>query len=109
MITIATNKNLFASNEYALLAWLSEHQTETRDGPVVMFSQNDLVKEHQCSPVTMNKWMKALCKSGCLEPHKKRGKVKIKGQGYIDFNHGGTPNENLHRINSEPSFQYQRF
>lgn len=37
-----------------------------------MFSQNDLVREHQCSPVTMNKWMKALCKSGCLEPHKKK-------------------------------------
>lgn len=39
MTTLASNKNLFASNEYALLAWLSEHQTETRDGPVVMFSQ----------------------------------------------------------------------
>ena len=77
MTTIASNKNLFASNEYALLAWLSEHQTETRDGPVVMFSQNDLVKEHQCSPVTMNKWMKALCKSGCLEPHKKRGNYRV--------------------------------
>ena len=31
MTTIASNKNLFASNEYALLEWLSEHQTETCD------------------------------------------------------------------------------
>ena len=81
MTTFASNKNLFASNEYALLAWLSEHQTETRDGPVVMFSQNDLVKEHQCSPVTMNKWMKALCKSGCLEPHTKRGNYRVTETG----------------------------
>ena len=81
MIAIASNKNLFASNEYALLAWLSVHQTETRYGPVVMFSQNDLVKEHQCSPATINKWMKALCKSGCLEPHKKRGNYRVTEAG----------------------------
>ena len=82
MTTIASNKNLFASNEYALLEWLSEHQTETCDGPVVMFSQNDLVKEHQCSPVTMNKWMKALCKSGCLESYKKRGNYRVTETGH---------------------------
>ena len=81
MTTIALNKNLFASNEYALLAWLWEHQTETCDGPVVKFSQNDLVKEHQCSPVTMNKWMKALCKSGCLETYTKRGNYRVTEAG----------------------------
>ncbi len=81
MATMASYKNLFASNEYALLAWLSEHQTETCDGLVVMFSQNDLVKEHQCSPVTMNKWMKSLCKSGCLEPYKKRGNYRVTETG----------------------------
>ena len=81
MEKIASNKNLFTSNEYALLAWLWEHQTETRNGPIVMFSQNDLVKEHQCSPVTMNKWMKALCKSGCLEPHSKRGTYRVTETG----------------------------
>lgn len=81
MTTSLSNKNLFATNEYALLAWLSEHQTETRDGLVVMFSQNDLVKEHQCSPVTMNKWMKALCNSGCLEPHEKRGNYRVTEAG----------------------------
>ena len=81
MATIAFNKNLFASNEYALLAWLSEHQIETCDGLVVKFSQNDLVREHQCSPVTMNKWMKALCKSGCLEPYKKRGNYRVTEAG----------------------------
>lgn len=73
----STVKNLFASNEYALLEWLSEHQTETCDGFVVKFSQSDLVKEYQCSPVTMNKWMKALCRSGCLEPHNKRGNYRV--------------------------------
>lgn len=81
MTTIASNKNLFASNEYALLAWLSEHQTETCDGPAVLFSQNALVREHQCSPVTINKWMKALCKSGCLEQFKKRGNYRITETG----------------------------
>ena len=92
--------NIFASKEYALLAWLSEHQTETREGPVVMFSQNDLVREHQCSPVTINKWMKALCKAGCLEPYKKRGAYRVTETGRaviarmheIDQLIGGTEN-----------------
>ncbi len=69
MTTISAN--IFASKEYALLSWLAERQTDTRDGPVVPFSQNDLVQELQCSPVTINKWMKSLCDSGCLTPYKK--------------------------------------
>lgn len=73
--------NIFASKEYALLSWLAERQTVTRDGPVVPFSQNDLVQELQCSPVTINKWMKTLCDSGCLAPHKKRGKYRITDAG----------------------------
>lgn len=81
MTKIELKKNIFASNEYALLAWLWEHQTETRDGPIVKFSQNDLVREHQCSPVTMNKWMKALCKSGCVKPHTKRGNYCVTKTG----------------------------
>ena len=73
--------NIFASKEYALLSWLAERQTDTRDGPVVPFSQNDLVQELQCSPVTINKWMKSLCDSGCLTPYKKRGKYRINNAG----------------------------
>ena len=46
-----------------------------------MFSQNDLVKELQCSPVTMNKLMKALCQSGCLEKYKKRGNYRVTDTG----------------------------
>lgn len=73
--------NIFASKEYALLSWLAEHQTDTRDGPIVPFSQNDLVQELQCSPVTINKWMKSLCDSGCLTPYRKRGKYRITDVG----------------------------
>ena len=73
--------NIFASKEYALLSQLAEHQADTRDGTIVPFSQNDLVQELQYSPVTINKWMKALCDSGCLTPYRKRGQYRITDAG----------------------------
>ena len=92
--------SIFASKEYALLAWLSEHQTDTRDGPIIPFSQDDLSKEYQRSIATTNKMMQALCDSGCLEKYKKRGKYRITetGQAVIAKMHeieqlvGGTQN-----------------
>lgn len=80
MTTISPNKNIFASNEYALLLWLSEHQTDMRSKSVVKFSQSDIAGELQCSPTTVNKWMKSLCDSGCLEQQKK-GNYRVTNTG----------------------------
>ena len=71
------SNNIFASEEYLLLCWLSNHQMETNSSPIIQFSQNDLAKELKCSPTTVNKRMKALQKAKCVEPYNKRGNYRI--------------------------------
>ncbi|MDO4812383.1 MAG: helix-turn-helix domain-containing protein [Eubacteriales bacterium] len=63
--------DIFKTEEAVLLLWLSDHQSKTRDGPVIKFSQNELADELQRSPTTVNKWMQALCKADCIESKKK--------------------------------------
>lgn len=63
--------DIFKTDEYKLLFWLSEHQSKTRDGPVIKFSQAELAAELQHSPASVNKWMQALCKAGCIASKKK--------------------------------------
>lgn len=64
-------EDIFITDESLLLMWLSEHQLRTRDGPVIKYSQNELATELQRSPASVNKWMQALCKSGCVQSKKK--------------------------------------
>lgn len=89
--------NIFASKEYALLLWLSEHQINIRNKRVIRYSQNEIADEIQCSPVTVNKWIKALCTSGCLVQTKKgnyyitpNGNEVIAAMTKIDLIVGGT-------------------
>lgn len=49
---------VFVSEEYLLLRWLSQHPTQTANGAVVKFSQNELAQELRCSPTTINKRVK---------------------------------------------------
>lgn len=63
--------DIFKTEESMLLLWLSEHQSNTRDGPVIKYSQNELAGEFQRSPTTVNKWMQTLRKAGCIQSKKK--------------------------------------
>lgn len=72
--------DIFKTDEYKLLFWLSEHQSKTRDGPVIKFSQAELAAELQHSPASVNKWMQALCKAGCIQI-KKGGSYLMTSKG----------------------------
>ena len=76
--------DIFKTDEYKLLFWLSEHQLKTRDGPVINFSQIEIATELQHSPASVNKWMQALYKVGCIQS-RKRGSYYVteKGQKVI--------------------------
>ena len=78
--------NVFASEEYLLLRWLSQHQTQTSTISVVKFSQTELAKECSCSPTTINKRMQLLQKCNCIKPYRKKGNYLITetGQQIID-------------------------
>lgn len=72
---------VFVSEEYLLLRWLSQHPTQTADGAVVKFSQNELAQELRCSPTTINKRMQILQLYNCIKQHKKRGNYLITETG----------------------------
>ena len=71
----------FASEEYLLLRWLSQHQTQTNTISVVKFSQTELAKECNCSPTTINKRMQLLQKCNCIKPYRKKGNYLITETG----------------------------
>ena len=73
--------NMFASEEYLLLLWLSEHTTKTKDDWVIKFSQTEIAQELSCSPTTVNKRMQLLQKAKCIKPHGKRGNYIITKTG----------------------------
>jgi len=72
---------VFASEEYLLLRWLSQHQTQTSTVSVVKFSQTELAKECSCSPTTINKRMQLLQKCNCIKPYRKKGNYLITETG----------------------------
>ena len=72
---------VFASEEYLLLRWLSQHQTQTNTISVVKFSQAELSKECNCSPTTINKRMQLLQKCNCIKPYRKKGNYLITETG----------------------------
>lgn len=72
---------VFASDEYLLLRWLSQHQTQTNTISVVKFSQTELAKECHCSPTTINKRMQLLQKCNCIKPYRKKGNYLITETG----------------------------
>lgn len=72
---------VFASEEYLLLRWLSQHPTQTTNGAVVKFSQNELAQELRCSPTTINKRMQILQQCNCIKQYKKRGNYQITETG----------------------------
>lgn len=72
---------VFASEEYLLLRWLSQHPTPTTNGAVVKFSQNELAQELRCSPTTINKRMQILQQCNCIKQYKKRGNYLITETG----------------------------
>lgn len=72
----------FASEEYLLLLWLSEHLTETKAASVIKFSQMEIAQERVCSPTTINKRMQVLRKVKCIRPYGKKGNYIITETGY---------------------------
>ena len=76
-----TIEKFLITETFSLLLWLSEHQSTTRYGPVVKFSQEELSKELQCSPTSVNKRMKELYELGCIEKPQKRGNYRITKSG----------------------------
>ena len=72
---------VFASEEYLLLRWLSQHQTQTNTISVVKFSQAELSKECNCSPTTINKRIQLLQKCNCIKPYRKKGNYLITETG----------------------------
>jgi len=73
--------NVFASEEYLLLAWLSEHPTKTKSASIIKFSQVEIAQELGCSPTTVNKRMQALQKAKCIQQHGKKGNYVITHTG----------------------------
>lgn len=78
-----TNNSIhtFASEEYLLLLWLSEHLTKTNAASVVKFSQAEIAQEQGCSPTTVNKRMQMLQKVNCISPYGKKGNYIITETG----------------------------
>ncbi len=73
--------NVFASEEYLLLSWLSEHPTKTKSASIIKFSQVEIAQELGCSPTTVNKRMQALQKAKCIKQQGKKGNYVITRTG----------------------------
>ena len=67
--------NIFASEEYFLLFWLSKNMTKSRYKISNRFSQIEIAKELDCSPTTINKRIRALQDSNCIELDGKKGYI----------------------------------
>ena len=65
--------NVFASEEYLLLFWLSENLTKSKRKMSVRFSQSEIAEELNCSPTTINKRMRLLQNCKCIKLDGKKG------------------------------------
>ena len=78
--------NIFASEECLLLLWLSENMTKSRYKISNRFSQIDIAQELDCSPTTINKRIRALQDSKCIELDGKKGyKITDKGKNVVKY------------------------
>ena len=76
--------NVFASEEYLLLFWLSENLTKSKRKTSVRFSQTEIAEELNCSPTTINKRMRLLQNCKCIKLDGKKGyEITNKGKSVI--------------------------
>lgn len=73
-------RNPFASKEYGFLYALFEKQTLVMGKEIVKFSQKELADECNACETTVNRWMKLLKETGCVQPVQK-GKYVITPRG----------------------------
>ena len=75
---------VFASEECLLLLWLSENLTKSRYKTSNRFSQIEIAQELDCSPTTINKRIRVLQDSKCIELDGKKGyTITDKGKSVI--------------------------
>ena len=93
---IKNSINIFASEEYFLLLWLSKNLTKSKRKTSVRFSQNEIAEELNCSPTTINKRMRLLQNCECIKLDGKKGytitdkgKEVIKIMNKLEAVHGG--------------------
>lgn len=65
--------NVFASEEYLLLFWISENLTKSKRKTSVRFSQIEIAEELNCSPTTINKRIRLLQNCKCIKLDGKKG------------------------------------
>ena len=76
--------NVFASEEYLLLFWLSENLTKSKRKTSVRFSQIEIAEELNCSPTTINKRIRILQNCGCIKLDGKKGyEITNKGKSVL--------------------------
>ena len=76
--------NVFASEEYLLLFWLSKNLTKSKQKTSVRFSQAEIAEELNCSPTTINKRMRLLQKCKCIKLDGKKGyEITNKGKSVL--------------------------
>jgi len=76
--------NVFASEEYLLLFWLSENLTKSKRKTSVRFSQIEIAEELNCSPTTINKRIRLLQNCGCIKLDGKKGyEITNKGMSVL--------------------------
>lgn len=81
---IKNSINIFASEEYFLLLWLSKNLTKSKQKISVRFSQTEIAEELNCSPTTINKRMRSLQNSACIKLDGKKGyTITDKGKSVI--------------------------
>lgn len=67
--------NVFTSEEYLLLFWLSKNLTKSKQKTSVRFSQAEIAEELNCSPTTINKRMRLLQNCECIKLDGKKGYI----------------------------------
>ena len=81
---IENSINIFASEEYFLLFWLSENLTKSKRKISVRFSQSEIAEELNCSPTTINKRMRLLQNCECIKLDGKKGyEITNKGKSVL--------------------------
>ena len=73
--------DMFTTNEYKLLRFLSGLQSTTAEGKIILNSQEDIAKQFNQSIATINKLMQNLCSVGCVEKRGQRKGYLITEQG----------------------------
>ena len=81
---VGNSIKVFASEECLLLLWLSENMTKSRYKTSNRFSQIEIAQELDCSPTTINKRIRVLQDSKCIELDGKKGyTITDKGKSVI--------------------------